>query len=48
MAKKRAEQLVIIATTVNQLITKKINITINMQIKVLTNLVILLLGVLKE
>ena len=47
-AKKRVKQLVIINTTVNQPITEKINIIINSQIKVLTNLVILLLRALKE
>jgi len=48
IAKKRAEQPVITATTANQLTTKKINTTTNMQIKVLTNLVTLLLGALKK
>ena len=47
-AKKRTEQLEIITTTANQLTTKKTNIIINLQIKVLTNLVISLLGVLEE
>jgi len=48
MAEKRAEQLAIIVTTVNHLTTEKINTTANMQIKVLTNLVMSLIGVLKE
>jgi len=48
MAKKRIERLVIIATMVNQLTTKKINIILNKYIKVLINLVILLLGVIEE
>ena len=48
MAKKRTEQLKITTTTVSQLITEKINIIINLQIKVLTNLVILLLKALEE
>ena len=48
MAKKRVKQLVIINTTVNQPTTEKINIIINLQIKVLINLVISLLGTLEE
>ena len=47
-AEKRTEQLEITTTTANQPTTEKINITINLQIKVLINLVISLLGVLEE
>ena len=47
-AKKKTEQPKIITTTVNQPTTKKINIIINLQIKLLTNLVISLLGALEE
>ena len=47
-AEKRAEQLEITTTTANQPTTEKTNTTINLQIKVLTNLVILLLGALEE
>ena len=48
MAKKKAEQLEIITTIANQPTTEKINIITNLQIKVLTNLIISLLGALEE
>ena len=47
-AKKRIKQLEITTTTANQPITEKINIIINLQIKVLTNLVMSLLRALEE
>ena len=47
-AKKRTEQLEIITTTANQPTTEKINIITNLQIKLLTNLVMSLLRVLEE
>ena len=47
-AEKTAEQLAIIATTANQLITEGKNTTTNLQIKVLTNLVMSLLGAIEE
>ena len=47
-AEKRTEQPEVTTTTANQPTTEKTNTTPNLQIKVLTNLVILLLGVLEE
>ena len=47
-AEKRAEQLEITTTTANQPTTEKTNTTTNLQIKVLTNLIMSLLGALEE